>query len=155
MDIKSIKSSLFHKIKKYKYAILVLCVGIVLLLVPTGDKSNTEQLQTCDEYITPKEATLEENISIALSNVYGAGEVQVVLTVSQGAETIYQTNTDENHSDSSASNRIETVIITDSQRNQSGLVKQVNPVVYQGALIICQGGDDPAVCLAIKDAVSK
>lgn len=155
MDLKSIKDKIFQMIKKYKYAILVLCVGIVLLLMPSGDKGNMEPIQTDDAYIKHDKVTLEGSISSVLSNVYGAGNVQVILTVARGEETVFQTNTDENCDDNSTSSRIETVTITDSQRNQTGLVKQVNPVVYQGALIICQGGDDPAVCLAIKDAVSK
>lgn len=155
MDIKLIKDNILQKVRKYKYAILVLCVGIMLLTLPLGDKKDTETTPTSEAYIKPNEVTLEDSISSALSNVYGAGKVQVILTVAQGEETVFQTNMDENCDDKSTNCRSDTVTVTDSQRNQTGLIKQVNPVVYQGALIICQGGDDPAVCLAIKDAVSK
>jgi stage III sporulation protein AG len=57
--------------------------------------------------------------------------------------------TNENGDDS------DTVIITDSSRNESGLIRQVNPPVYLGAIVLCQGGDRPSVRLAIVDAVSK
>jgi stage III sporulation protein AG len=71
----------------------------------------------------------------------------VLLTPASGKETLYQTN--ENGDDS------DTVIITDSSRNESGLIRQVNPPVYLGAIVLCQGGDRPSVRLAIVDAVSK
>ena len=50
---------------------------------------------------------------------------------------------------------IDTVIITDSERNQNGLIHQINPPSYMGAIIVCQGADDPAVKLSITEAVSK
>ena len=48
-----------------------------------------------------------------------------------------------------------TVTLTDSNRNQSGLIRQIIPEKYQGAVILCQGADDPIIRLAIVDAVSK
>jgi stage III sporulation protein AG len=49
---------------------------------------------------------------------------------------------------------METVIITDAQRAQQGLVKQVNPPVYLGAVVVCQGADRASVRLAIVEAVA-
>ena len=46
-------------------------------------------------------------------------------------------------------------MITDSGRNQTGLIRQINPPVYLGAVIVCQGGDKPAVKLAVAEAVSR
>ena len=51
-------------------------------------------------------------------------------------------------------NRLVTVTVTDAQRNESGLVRQIVSPKYRGAIIVCGGADDPVVCLAIKDAVS-
>ena len=45
-------------------------------------------------------------------------------------------------------------MITDSNRNETGLIHQRNPPKYQGAIILAMGADDPAVKLAIVDAVS-
>ena len=78
-----------------------------------------------------------------------------MLTVAAGQETIYQT--DEKHSVSSneSDTQISTVIVTDAQKQQVGLIHQVNPATYLGAIIVCQGADRPAIRLAIVDAVSK
>jgi hypothetical protein len=48
-----------------------------------------------------------------------------------------------------------TILTTDSDRNQTGLIHQKNPPVYRGAVVLTQGADDPAVKLAIVDAVGK
>ena len=77
--------------------------------------------------------------------------MQVLLTVAAGEQTIY--HSDENSTDTSV--RLETVIITDSQRNQQALVQQVLPESYRGAIVVCQGADSPAVKLAIVEAVSR
>ena len=45
--------------------------------------------------------------------------------------------------------------VTDGQRNETGLVRQVNPPSYLGAVVVCQGGDDPRVQLDIVNAVSR
>ena len=48
----------------------------------------------------------------------------------------------------------DTVILSDSGRNQSGLIKQINPPKYLGAIILCQGADSASVKLALMEAVS-
>lgn len=155
MDIKTVRDKLFQAFKKYKYAIMVLCIGVALLVFPMRSNTEPRETESSETNMVTTETSLEDAISSALSCVNGAGEVRVILTVARGEETVFQTNTDENRGENTINSKIDTVTVTDSQRNQTGLVKQVNPVVYQGALIICQGGDDPAVCLVIKDAVSK
>ena len=44
--------------------------------------------------------------------------------------------------------------MTDGQRGQTGLVRQVLPATYRGAVVVCQGADDPRIRLAIVEAVS-
>jgi stage III sporulation protein AG len=100
----------------------------------------------------PTEAqTPEQRLEQILSCVAGAGEVRVLLSVTQGEETAYQTDTDIGATDQ----RSDTVTVTDRDRNQTGLVVRVDPPVYLGAVVVCQGADDPQVRLAIVEAVSK
>ena len=73
----------------------------------------------------------------------------MLLRVGSGAQTVYQTDTD------STGQRADTVTVTDSDRNETGLVTQILPPVYEGAIIVCQGAGDPTVRLAIVDAVTK
>lgn len=138
-------------IKKYRYAFLILLIGLVLMAIPgTKDKETVEQAPSES---TPR-YTLEQRLSEALSLVAGAGRVRVVLSEASGAETIYQTDTHYANSENSTSNQSDTVTVTNSQRTEGGLIKQVNPEIYRGAVVICDGADNPSVRLAITDAVS-
>ena len=139
-------------IQKYKYVALVLVVGIVLMIIPTEKEQATQAVLTVSE---DRILSVEERLTQILRQVKGAGEVKVLLTEALGEETIYQTNEDITHNDTSSSSRGDTVTITDSQRNEQGLVRQQNPPQYMGAIVVCQGGDQPTVRLAILDAVSK
>ena len=47
-----------------------------------------------------------------------------------------------------------TVIISDSGREEEGLIKTVTPPIYLGAIIVCQGGDSPTIRLQIVQAVA-
>ena len=57
--------------------------------------------------------------------------------------------------DATYGRRTRAVIITDSARNEAGLIKQINGPIYQGAVVLCQGADDPQIRLAITEAISK
>ena len=148
LDIKGLREKTNSFIKKNRYIVLILLAGIVLMCLPAGQKKTSESI-----VVVPKieEITTEERLSQILSQVDGAGEVQVLLTVSSGEQTIYQTNGSYSENNESSS----TVTITDGKRNEQGLVKQVNPPQYLGAVVVCRGADSPAVRLAIIDAVSK
>ena len=145
-------NKLMELLQKYKYVLLVLGVGIGLMLLPTGNRKETTPVITPQ---TDNILSVEDKLSRILKNVQGAGEVVVMLTESSGEEIIYQTDGESSQTDSSFSNREDTVTITDSQRNEQGLVRQQNPPKYMGAIVVCQGGDKPSVRLAIIDAISK
>ena len=74
--------------KKYKYVALVLCVGVLLMLFPSGGK---ETLQTSDANKNETVFDLEElesKLANALSQINGVGEATVVLTLRTGGEEI-------------------------------------------------------------------
>ena len=152
MDWVNLTGRLSENLKKYRYAIIILLIGLVLMLLPTGKKQ--EPVET----ILPQEKSeqsVETQLEALLEQLKGAGKVKVMLTVSTGSETVYQT--DENHNDNkdSSSCRWETVIISTDANGEEGLIKQINPPQYLGAVILCQGGDEPTVRLSIVEAVSK
>ncbi len=132
-------------LKKYRYVALILLVGLVLMCLPEGNSTEDADTAPTLPQATPDIARSLEQI---LSQVDGAGEVKVLLTQSEGARTVYQTD---RGSDGTSAN---TVIITDSDRAQQGLVRQTDPPVYLGAVVVCRGADDPKVRLAIVEAVS-
>lgn len=152
MDIKVFGDKLKEFFNKFKYALIILIVGIVLLLLP--EKEQQEIPNTTAETSETQNIQLDALTKI-LQSVDGAGDVQVLLSTSMGEETIYQTNQDTSTSADGNTAKFETVIVTDSQRNEAGLVTQVNPPVYLGAIVVCQGADSPTVRLALTQAVAK
>lgn len=146
MDITALREKATQWIGKYKYLVLILLVGVGLMLIPSGteDEKNAEP-QT---QVPVQQTTLAEELEEILSNIQGAGRVQVMLTTSAGEQTVYQT-------DQPGSDRQDTVIVTDEDRAQGGLVQQVISPTYRGAIVLCQGADSANVCLAITQAVSK
>ena len=153
MDMKKFGSRAGAFIGKYRYALLVLALGLVLMTLPVGNKKTEAEVPKTDVNITKKDPSSE--LAQILGQIRGVGRVQVLLTVKTGETTVYQTDEDTSVSESGSSIRKETVIITDSDRNQQALVVQVLPPNYMGAVIVCQGAEDASVRLAVVEAVSK
>ena len=154
MDIKKLQTSVGDLFQKYKYAALIVLIGITLMLIPTQKTKTAEKTDiiTSKEY---EDIQIQEELETILSHIEGAGTVKVMLKELSGSETIYQTNEDVSTSDASTTTKVQIITITDAERNETGLVKQINPPKYQGAVILCQGANDPKVKLAVTDAVSK
>lgn len=137
-------------LKEYRYVLLVLFLGIVLMLLPQSKAAEEGDKETPVPE-TVAEESLQEQLEQLLSIVQGAGKVRVLLTEAAGERVIYQTDGEEN---SQNTRRTDTVILSDSGRDESGLVQQILPPTYQGAVILCQGADSAAVRLALIEAVS-
>lgn len=152
MDWIGVQKKAIDVVKRYRFAILVLIIGLALMLIP--GKREEQQNQTPIQAEIQDRPEMTEELAQILSHIQGAGKVEVMLTVAYGEKTIYQTDEDSS-SGENGSTRIETVIITNADRGQDGLVQQVNPPVYLGAIVVCQGADRSAVRLAIVEAVSK
>ena len=75
--------------------------------------------------------------------------MEVLLTESQGPQTVYQLDEEK----SGENLRKNTVLVTGEDRNETGLIRQTSPPVWQGAVIVCQGADDRKVRLAVVEAV--
>ena len=133
---------------KYKYPILVALVGLGLMLLPS-EQEPTEPV----EPPRAAECSLEEKLEALLGRIEGAGQVSVLLTEKEGSQTLYQTDSQTDADDSGSRRTDDTVLIEDENRTESGLVRQTLGPVYRGAVILCQGADDPSVKLAVVEAV--
>jgi stage III sporulation protein AG len=76
----------FDFVKKNKFVLLVVIVGLVLILLPTAGKSTAKEQPTGGGGQTEvfSLAEQEERIAKALSKIEGAGKVTVVLTLQSG-----------------------------------------------------------------------
>ena len=147
MDWVNTRDKILNFAKRYWYVLLVLVIGLGLMALPTEEQ---DYVTTVSQPETQPQI-LQQELEQILSQIRGAGKVKVLLTELTGSQTVYQTDQDQRGEDSS---NIKTVIITDKDRNQNGLVHRVDPPVYLGAVIVCQGGDSAAVKLAIVEAVA-
>ncbi|MDY2557441.1 MAG: hypothetical protein SOW29_03720 [Candidatus Faecousia sp.] len=144
------------RIKEFFYknraVALVVLVGVLLMLLPTG-KTEAQQPQRQETVSEPRE-NLETRLEQILSQVSGAGNVRVLLTQERGETSVYQLDLQEVTDGDRREIRQDTVTVTGSDRQQEGLLTQVEAPRYRGAVIVCQGGDNPTVRLSVVEAVS-
>ena len=152
MDIVVLKNRIKHLLDKYKYVGIILLAGIVLMMLPSKATDLEEPILTQDTADTSTES-LEERTEQILSCVKGAGRVKVLLSIAKGESSVYQTDSTYSQGDTGTDSRTQTIIITDSSRNEEGLIYQKNPPIYQGAIVLAQGADNPSVKLAIVEAL--
>lgn len=150
MELKQISGKVLGIISKYKYAAIILIIGIALLLIP-GKGEQEKQNSSVPDTHAESNSLSSSDLTKILEAIDGAGEVQVLLSVASGEKTQYISDKDISEN----STRSDTVIITDADRNESGLIEQIDPPVYRGAVIVCQGADSAQVRLSITQAVSK
>lgn len=142
-------------LQKYKYVLLVALAGAVLLLWPSGGGETEAQAPPAAVVTDPfQTATLERRLEQALSQISGAGEVSVVLTLKETPRQVVAQDGSATEGGAQTSRELTTVLASGgSGVQQPVLLQQLSPA-YQGALVVAQGGSDPGVRLALSGAVS-
>ena len=138
---------------KYKYVLLILAVGLVLLLWPTGEGEEPGESPSNGAAQNFNLAALEEKLSQALSQVEGAGKVTVTLTVKSGMEQVPLTDRSTSVTERGNSVEEKTVVINTGS-GQEAVVRLERCPVFQGAVVVSQGGDQAEVRLLLTQAVS-
>ncbi len=140
---------------KYRYVLLVVLVGAVLLLLPTGGGASAQPDGTAaGAALDYDPSELEARLEAVLSRVEGAGEVEVVLTVRSGPrQVLAEDRTQEREGDRESGESTTVLLSRGSAGEETVAVEQRSPQ-FRGALVVCSGGDDPAVRLTLTQAVS-
>lgn len=142
---------------QYKYVLLVILAGVVLLLLPGGGEQEKPAAQAQSESSAGQDfdlAQTEQRLARALSRIDGAGEVTVVLTLAgSGRQVLAQDSTSSWQEGGQEESRTTVVLSQGSGVQQTVALQQLSPE-FQGALVVCSGGDDPAVRLTLTQAVS-
>jgi len=141
------KEKFLESLKKYRFVLLAMLIGICLMALPEEKQEPSDT--NIQDVQNPTD--LADDLGRLLSKVTGAGTVEVLLTQKEGERTVYQNDESKNGEDI----RKNTVLVTDSNRTETGLVRQVNPPIYRGAVVLCQGADQAQVRLAIVEAVMR
>lgn len=136
---------------RYRFVWLILLLGLILMLIPSGEKEAKPEADT--EMPTAFDLSeTEARLSEALSRMEGAGPVTVVLTVEDGPRRVLAENTD-GGGDLSGATKETVVLARGSGQEETVTIQEVYPR-YQGALLVCPGGDDPTVRLQLTQAMS-
>ncbi len=145
-------------LSQYKYIFLVAAAGVLLLLWPAGGQRDAHQEEPAEGSAGVQEEfdleELEEKLSAVLSQVEGAGQVTVALTLKSGMERVLASDRETSADpDGRGSWTTETVILDGDGREETVLISQNYPT-FQGAVVVCRGGADPQVRLLLTQAVS-
>ena len=139
-------------LEKYRYVLLVIGAGVLLLLLPTGEGGDTarpgEQEETAESFDLER---FEEKLAQVLSQVEGAGKTRVVLTLEEGSRQVLARDQERDRDGGAAS----TVVTVGRGSGSQGVVPlQTVAPRFRGALVVCPGGGDPRVRLKLIEAVS-
>lgn len=151
MDWVTVSKTAIAFLKKYAYVVIILILGLFLMTLPMNQET---QVSPGPADSPEKKTDLSEELEEILSQIQGAGEVRVLLTLASGPETVYQQKEDIPAENDKGTIHREPVVITDTSRAQSGLIRMELGPEYLGAIVLCQGADSPAIRLSIVEAVS-
>ena len=126
---------------KYRYACLILLVGMILLAMPGKSSQTGEKTEHAVSETIPNVEQAEERLSEILQSIRGVGEVRVLLSCKTSEERVY--TKDEG----------QTVLLNVGSGTQEPLEKKIVYPVYLGAVIVCSGAGDAAVTSRILEAV--
>lgn len=143
--------------ERYKWAVLVILAGVVALLWPSGGPKETSTAQSTAVAALGDPEALQEEMEEILSHISGVGEVRLLLTVETDGERQLAGNTETSYSGSASapedfSRSWEAVMAQDG--GQTPVVTTTRYPTYRGALVVCQGGDQASVRLAVTEAVT-
>ena len=141
--------------------VLVIVSGVLLLLISCGnlfDKKEADenavpagQQQELDENnMDGYKNRMENQVKSILGKVDGVDDVDVMITLKASKEKVTLKDNTVNADKSEE----ETVLIEDGDKNTSPyVVQEVEPEI-EGILVVCAGGDRPAVQREIIDGIS-
>lgn len=139
---------------KYKQVLLVIGVGIFLMLLPTGGGGQRTAAKTAASQEQEESFDVnafEEKLEHILSQVEGAGETTVILSLDGGNRRVLA---QDREWDSTGEVTSSTVTLGRGSGEQSVVPLQTLAPQFRGALVVCSGGEDPQVRLKLAEAVS-
>lgn len=135
--------------ERYKYILLIVVVGVFLLLLPSGQE-DTEQGRTTHQKQEEFDLeAMEEKLGRALSQIQGAGDATVVLTLRESTRQVLARDTQQSDREASST----TVILSRGSGMEEAVALHSVYPTYQGALVVCTGAADAQVKLQITQAV--
>lgn len=139
------------KLKEYGPVLLILLAGIVMML--PSERSEKKMQQPSDDSSLYEKFDLEafeERLSEILSKVEGAGETTVMLSLRSGSRRVLAQNMERDGEQTIST----AVTLGKGSGTQEVVELQTFGPQFQGALVVCPGGEDPQVRLRLAASVS-
>ena len=159
MDKKSMPEALkkvWERIKRSKYVLAVVLLGLFLILLPDKKENGTAQASET-ETVRFSVREEEKRIEAALSEIAGAGRVCVVLSVRSSEERVIAVDTEDYVLQEDGELRRETsqntVTVSGDTGEEPVTVKTIYPE-YRGALVVAEGADNAEIKLRLVQAVA-
>ena len=146
-------TNLMPILQKYKYVFVILLAGLILLYAGAPrDKPEQEIKQETEIFGLEN---FKEDLQSKLSHIEGAGQVELLLSLEGSEETVYASNVRQSSTgdDNTSYENSLTVLSDGSYGEQPVRTKSICPT-FRGAVVLCEGGDQIAVRLAVTEAVS-
>lgn len=142
-------------LERYKWVLLVIALGLTLLALPGGREKplakGQEQAAASSEFDL---AVVEAKFAKALSEIKGAGEVTVVLSIKTGTRQLLAEDNASTEGKDGREEKTTTVVLSKGSGMEEAVKLQEIYPQFQGALIISDGGDNPVVRLKLTEATA-
>lgn len=146
------KAAVIETLKKYKFVALILSVGLILMLLPDGEVGSEKQQAYTEEHYSLENT--ERRLEALLKNVQGVGQVNVMLTLKSGSTLELAKDSSTSVRQSETERESDVVTVSRGSGSEDVVVTQEHYPTYQGAVVVCEGGGNSAVRLAVIEAVS-
>lgn len=143
---------------RYKYIILLFVVGVVLMLwsgisSEKAESSIDDPNENIRNYDIEK---IEKSIEAIFKKIDGVGDVEVMINLKSGYESVYAYNSDEsiimNNGNYNITQEKEMILIDKNGTDTPIVLKTLNPQ-YLGAVIVCEGGGNSKIRLELTQAM--
>lgn len=155
MQVREGLDRLLPRLSQYKYALIVLLVGVLLLYAGGGARDRPESNQpTGTEEAGFDLDSFEQELTDKLSKIAGIGRVELMLSLEQTGESVYASNIRESESGSESGSYESTLstVSDGSYGEQPVRIKETCPT-FRGAVVLCDGAGASGVRLAVTEAV--
>jgi len=136
---------LFGQIKNTKALNIIFIVGIVLLMLPTGNSEKTKEIAETDEFLKYQDE-LEQDLENIISKIKGVGSVDVMVTLEDSGNTYFAKDESENitktDSETNKSKDLTHVLKGEGSSTESALISKKTYPLVSGVLICAKGAEN-------------
>lgn len=159
--VRHVKTDMWKRIRetglKFRYPVLILCLGLALLLLP-GNKTKAARQTTPEAEVETLTEEFQlsrftEELEALLSDIQGAGQVHLLLSLESDGTRSYLSDSTQRPNADGMEAETQAVLARVHGDDQPITLTRTYPT-FRGAVVLCQGAATPSVELSIKEALS-